>query len=208
MLKLKNNKNSKEGKTMRYLASLILALAVAIFIAGCGGGPKERIAVPESPAPAWVNTPPTAVDAIYAVGAANVGANPVLARNKAADAARQELGRIIQTKVKSLLDNFMQEHQEFINNQGTITSEEFTRSVSRSVSQATLAGSQIVEFYYDKDNKIYYALAVLRKNDIVNEIMRSMNEAQRQKKTAFVEQKAEEALKILDKELEKWDLSK
>jgi hypothetical protein len=50
--------------------------------------------------------------------------------------------------------------------------------------------------------------AVLRKNDIVNEIMRTMNEAQRQKKTAFVEQKAEEALKILDKELEKWDLSK
>jgi hypothetical protein len=192
---------------MRYLASLILAVAVAILIVGCGG-PKERVAVPESSAPAWVNTPPTAVDAIYAVGAANVGANPVLARNKAADAARQELGRIIQTKVKSLLDNFMQEHQEFINNQGTITSEEFTRSVSRSVSQATLAGSQIVEFYYDKDNKIYYALAVLRKNDIVNEIMRTMNEAQRQKKTAFVEQKAEEALKILDKELEKWDLSK
>ncbi len=192
---------------MRYFSSLILVVAVAIFIVGCGGA-KERVAVPESPAPAWVNTPPTAVDAIYAVGAANVGANPVLARNKAADAARQELGRIIQTKVKSLLDNFMQEHQEFINNQGTITSEEFTRSVSRSVSQATLAGSQIVEFYYDKDNKIYYALAVLRKNDIVNEIMRTMNEAQRQKKTAFVEQKAEEALKILDKELEKWDLSK
>ncbi|MFN3135485.1 MAG: LPP20 family lipoprotein [Candidatus Kryptonium sp.] len=191
---------------MRYLTPLILIFAVALFVAGCGGA-KERVAVPEA-APAWVNTPPTAVDAIYAVGAANVGANPVLARNKAADAARQELGRIIQVKVKSLLDNFMQEHQEFINTQGTVTSEEFTRSVSRSVSQATLAGSQIVEYYYDKDNKIYYALAVLRKNDIVNEIMRSMNEAQRQKKTAFVEMKADEALKLLDKELEKWDLSK
>ncbi len=191
---------------MRYLASLTLILLVAFVLIGCGGG--ERVAVPGPKAPEWVNTPPTAVDAIYAVGAANVGANPVLARNKAADAARQELGRIIQVKVKSLLDNFMQEHQEFVNNQGTITSEEFTRSVSRSVSQATLAGSQIVELYYDRDNKIYYALAVLRKNDIVNEIVRSMNEAQRQKKTAFVEQKAEEALKLLDKELEKWDLSK
>lgn len=192
---------------MRYLFSLTLTLLVGFALVGCGGG-GERTAVPGPPAPEWINNPPTAVDAIYAVGAANVGANPVLARNKAADAARQELGRIIQVKVKSLLDNFMQEHQEFINNQGTVTSEEFTRSVSRSVSQATLAGSQIVEFYYDKDNKIYYALAVLRKNDIVNEIVRSMNEAQRQKKTAFVEQKAEEALKLLDKELEKWDLSK
>lgn len=197
----------KEEKIMRYIFSTIAILSFAILIVGCGG-PKERTAIPESAAPAWVNNPPTAVDAIYAVGAANVGANPVLARNKAADAARQELGRIIQVKVKSLLDNFMQEHQEFVNNQGTITSEEFTRSVSRSVSQATLAGSQIVEFYYDKDNRVYYALAVLRKNDIVNEIMRTMNEAQRQKKTAFVEMKADEALKLLDKELEKWDLSK
>lgn len=191
---------------MRYLASLTLILLVGFVLIGCGGG--ERSVSPGPKAPEWVNNPPTAVDAIYAVGAANVGANPVLARNKAADAARQELGRIIQVKVKSLLDNFMQEHQEFVNNQGTITSEEFTRSVSRSVSQATLAGSQIVEFYYDKDSKIYYALAVLRKNDIVNEIVKNINEAQRQKKTAFVEQKADEALKLLDKELEKWDLSK
>ena len=144
---------------MRYLTPLILIFAVALFVAGCGGA-KERVAVPEA-APAWVNTPPTAVDAIYAVGAANVGANPVLARNKAADAARQELGRIIQVKVKSLLDNFMQEHQEFVNNQGTITSEEFTRSVSRSVSQATLAGSQIVELSKRPLNLYYHQRQIL-----------------------------------------------
>lgn len=185
------------------LVAALLLFMVSLMTVGCGS--SQQTAAPPAPqAPEWVTKPPRDSSAIYGVGIANIGANVVLARQKAEDAARQEIAKVIDTRVKNMMDRFMQEHQDMINTASS-TSVEFTRSVSRSVSQATLSGCQIQEVWQDKDNRIMYALAIITKTDIVKQI-KSNVAAQRQ--AAFLEQKTDDALKAMDKALDNWDVTK
>jgi hypothetical protein len=185
------------------LVGAMIVLLVGMMFTGCGS--SQQTAAPPAPqAPEWVTKPPRDSNAIYGVGIANVGVNVVLARQKAEDAARQEIAKVMDTRVKSMMDRFMQEHQDLVN-AASSTSVEFTRSVSRSVSQATLSGCQIQEVWQDKDNKIMYALAIITKTDIVKQV-KSNVAAQRQ--AAFLEQKTDDALKAMDKALENWDPNK
>ena len=185
-----------------FLAAITILL-FGVFVGGCGS--SQQTAAPPAPlAPEWVTKPPRDSSAIYGVGIANVGANVVLARQKAEDAARQEIAKVIDTRVKNMMDRFMQEHQDLIN-AASSSSVEFTRSVSRSVSQATLSGCQIQEVWQDRDNRIMYALGVITRTDLVKQV-KSNVAAQRQ--AAFLEQKTDDALKAMDKALENWDVSK
>ena len=187
----------------KYLPTIIVITMMGIALIGCGGS-SQTAAPPAPQAPEWVTRPPKAVDAIYGVGIANVGPNVVLARQKAEDAARQEIAKVIDTRVKNMMDRFMQEHQDLINTASS-TSVEFTRTVSRSVSQASLSGVQIEEVWQDVPNKIIYAKAVITKTDVVQQVK---NNAAAQKQATFLEQKTDEALKTLDKALENWDVNK
>ena len=187
----------------RIFTMTFTVLSILAAFAGCGGS-SQTAAPPPPEAPEWVTKPPKAVDAIYGVGIANVGPNAVLARQKAEDAARQEIAKVIDTRVKNMMDRFMQEHQDLVNTESS-TSVEFTRSVSRSVSQASLAGAQIEEVWQDNPNKIIYAKAVITKTDIVKQVK---SNAEAQKQAAFLEKKTDDALKTLDKALENWDVNK
>ena len=196
----------KEVETMfSKISILVVVLVAAALLLSCGG---QRTAIPSGKdAPVWVVKTPEESDAIYAVGAANIGTNPVLARDKAADAARQELGRRIETKVKSMLDNFMTEHADLIDSEGNVSSSEFTRSVSRTVSNATLVGSRIESYWHDQSNRIYYALGIISLNDVANQLLSKTSSAAREKKAAFLEEKTNEALELLNKEIQNWDAS-
>ena len=191
------------GCMKNILVSVLLFAVIGTMLIGCGSS-QQTSAPPAPQAPEWVTRPPRDSNAIYGVGIANVGANVVLARQKAEDAARQEIAKIMDTRVKNMMDRFMQEHQDMINTASS-TSVEFTRSVSRSVSQATLSGCQIQEVWHDRDNKIMYALAIITKTDIVKQV-KSNVAAQRQ--AAFLEQKTDDALKAMDKALDNWDVNK
>ncbi len=182
--------------------SLAVAALFALMIVGCS---SQQVTTPDKKAPEWVTGKlPGAPDAIYARGQGNMGANPVMARKRAEDDARQELGRTIESRVKNMMDQFVNDHQDFINTSNS-ASTSFSKSVSRSVSQATLVGSQIEEVWDDAGNKIIHALAIIRKTDLVNQIKAK---AKDESPNALTEKKADEALKMLDKELEKWDLTK
>ena len=191
------------GRMKNILVAALVFILVGTMLFGCGSS-QQTSAPPAPQAPEWVTKPPRDSNAIYGVGIANIGANVVLARQKAEDAARQEIAKVIDTRVKNMMDRFMQEHQDMIN-AASSTSVEFTRSVSRSVSQATLSGCQVQEVWHDRDNKIMYALAIITKTDIVKQV-KSNVAAQRQ--AAFLEQKTDDALKAMDKALDNWDVNK
>ena len=181
---------------------LPLILLVTMLAINCG---SSSTTTPGKEKPVWVDGPLlTSVDAIYAHGQANVGPNPVSARKKAEDDARQELGKTIEIKTKSLMDQFTMEHQDFVNTENT-ASVEYSRRVSRSVSQAELVGVQIQEVWQDDKNNVFHALAVINKNDLVGQIKAK---AKQEATGSLLEQKTDEALKMLDKELEKWDMTK
>ncbi len=185
------------------IGSASLLFMIGLLFIGCGSS-QQSAAPPAPQAPEWVTKPPRDSSAIYGVGVANIGANVVLAREKAEDNARQEIAKVIDTRVKNMMDRFMQEHQDMIN-AASSTSVEFTRSVSRSVSQASLSGCQIQEVWQDKENRIMYALAIITKTDIVKQV-KSNVAAQQQ--SAFLEQKTDDALKAMDKALENWDVTR
>ena len=103
-----------------------------------------------------------------------------------------------------MMDRFMQEHQDLVNAESS-TSSEFTQTVSRSVSQASLSGCQIEEVWHDVPNKIIYAKAIISKDNIVKQVK---DNAAANRQAALLEAKKDEALKKLDDALKNWDVSK
>lgn len=183
---------------------------VVIFLIGCASQKPaiQPSAPPVEKAPSWVLKTPSAKDSLFAVGVATEHGSVPIVRKNAANAARVEMAQVIETKVKALFDGFMKEHADLLDKDAPSTSEEFSRTVTRLATDATLVGSQIVEYYWDKAGKLYYARAMIPKNSLAAEIKAQTEELARQRKTAFAEEKLDDALKMMDGALKDWDVSK
>jgi putative lipase involved disintegration of autophagic bodies len=92
--------------------------------------------------PDWFLNPPIADDIIYATGYAKKKSMQ-LALDSATDWARQEISRIIQTKVSTMTKQFLEEAG--VDNNSQLT--EFSSVVSKSIASNTLSGSKIKERY-------------------------------------------------------------
>ncbi|MCX5859053.1 MAG: hypothetical protein NT056_04050 [Proteobacteria bacterium] len=173
------------------------AFTASLFLAGCAGGPAK---------PDWIIKgsgafPGDQGGALYGVGIAAKSPNIAMQRQKADSRARQELGRVINTYVASFMKDFMEEHQDFVDKEGS-GSDEFTSIVSKTVSEATLVGSQIIDHFNDSDGTLY-ALGKLAVDDVLNQIKSKTQEALKEKKRAILEAKTNEMLNTLDDELKK-----
>lgn len=86
------------------LSMLVMAGCVHSQAAGHTAPPGEVVrGKPATPAPAWVNNPPEANDAVYAVGVSGPTFYPEDSAKYAAQNARAELGRTISSTVTSAL---------------------------------------------------------------------------------------------------------
>lgn len=181
----------------------LFGMIVAMIFAGCS--PSAQTVSPFAPsAPGWVMKSPTESNALYGVGIANLGENVILSRQRAEDAARQDIAKAVDMCVKNMMDRFMREHQDVIN-PASQTAVDFPQSVSRSVSQAARTGCEIHEVWQDRDNNIMYVLAMMTKTEIVKQVK---NNVAAQREATFLEQKTGDALKAMDAALEGWDLTK
>ncbi|MFQ5751795.1 MAG: hypothetical protein ACE5HI_07345, partial [bacterium] len=159
-------------------------------------------------APSWITVTPVSVDTLFAVGVANERGNIPISRKNAANAARVEMAQVLETKVKALFDGFMKEHADLIDPEAPATSEEFSRTVTRLATDATLVGSQISVYWWDKANKLYYALAMVSRNSVADQIRLQTEDLIRKRKAAFAEENLDEALERMDEALRNWDVSK
>ena len=165
--------------------------------------------------PKWVNgNLPNSPDELYAVGMVTAGSNKILTQRRAEDDARQELGKLMNLKVTSIMETFYKESTDMLEKEG-ISSTEMTSYVTKSVSEAILKGVEIVDKYFDEDEEICYTLAKMKKEYIVPEIKKVvdvvLNNDSEQKKIKTAITSEETKLKLnqkLDDELEKWDLTK
>lgn len=165
--------------------------------------------------PNWVNgSLPVSSNELYAVGMVNIGSNKILSQRRSENDARQELGKLMNTKVMSVMESFYKESSDILESEG-ISSTEMTTYVTKSVSEAVLIGVEIVDKYIDEDENIYYTLAKMKKEDVVPEIKKVVNvvlsDDSDQNISATAVTGDETKLKLnqtLDDELEKWDLSK
>lgn len=194
---------------MLRLGKIILLSSIALLIGGCASQkPDIRTELKPNEPPPWIGKTPMAEDTLFAVGVVTEHGSIPIARKNAANAARVEMAQVIETKVKALFDGFMKEHADMLDPNAPSTSEEFSRTVTRLATDATLVGSQVLEYYWDEPHKLYYALVMVQKNSLASEINKQTEDLARQRKAAFAEDKLDDALKMLDDALQNWDTSK
>lgn len=168
------------------------------LLAGCG---------PSNKAPDWVSRgsgvfPGDKGQALYAVGTAGFEQNPTLQSRLAKNDARVELASQMQVYVASLMKDFMQAHKDYAdpNNSSSI---QFTQSVSKSITEATLTGSTQIEAWTDPATKTYYVLLTMPLRDALKQSQTPMMAAARAQAAEVFKEKADAALKELDAEIQK-----
>lgn len=191
---------------------LMFSLVVTLILAlgACGGdveddGPEEDTSSTAdgdagSDYPDWFLNPPSAEDALYAIGVARKD-NPQLALDTATARARNEIARIVRVKVSTMTKDFMEEAGV----SGESKSTEFTQVVSKQIADNTLSGSTRDKVHVDKttDPDTFYVLVKLNLADMSGSIEQIM----RDNAAAYARLQAKKGFDELEKELKKLNSS-
>lgn len=179
----------------------LLAITSLIFVLSCGGAPVKP------GAPDWVNKGSGAFPGdqgvvMYGVGVTGKSPNIKMMRTKSHNDARVQMAAAMETYVASFIKDFMQEHMDYMDPKSS-GSQEFTSAVSKSVTEATLVGAEIVDHYNDPDGNMYSLCRMPLDSSFLKNFSNRAAEAIRERKAAVLEGKANQMLEDLDKELEK-----
>jgi len=192
---------------MKKVALFLFALfACAAIMASCGGddggGKSDGAADPyaKCPKPAWVDTP-NMEGGLTATGIGRSHGGKGKAREKAVNAARTELARILRTKVQAMTDRFFQETEDMMQPDHS-TAIDFTRDVSRQLTDATLRGSRAMQYWTDCTTGEEYALVGLDTAAVLAEAKKA-SRAAAEAKALFIENKANEAIEKMDEAIDK-----
>lgn len=186
------------GKKNRQWMGIGLGIMGVAFIAACAGAP---------PKPDWVDKgsgafPGDRGTALYGVGVASKSPNVAMTRTRSENRGRAELAKVIETYIASFVKDFMQEHKDYMDPEAS-GSQEFTSAVSKSVAEATLVGSQIVDHWTDNEGNLYSLATLPLDNKFLEAFAGKAKESLRERKAQILENKANEMLKQLDEELAK-----
>lgn len=140
--------------------------------------------------------------ALYAVGMADYDANERMQRKVAGQDARVELANQMQVYVASMVKDFMQSHKDFAD-PSNASSIAFTSAVSKSITESTLYGSQMIDSWRGCDGKKMYMLFTMPVGEALNQAKASVMAKAREKAAETFKAKADEALKELDAEIDK-----
>ena len=173
-------------QTVKYIG---LVLLTALLLLSCASTDKVDV----DQIPDFYLNPPSAEDAIYGVGDAQMSSLST-SRTMALSRARDDIARQVEVMVKNAITDYAQEAGEGDNKQ-TI---EFVETVSRQIVEVTLQGLKTKEVSVAEDGTVY-ALVEYSMNSFKEE---AANTFERNEAAAFAEFKATEALKFLDAELE------
>jgi hypothetical protein len=192
---------------MRFLnGGLLIAL---ISVIGCGGGSKASKS--EDKLPKWVNKPGLYEDAILAAGIGE-GLSEQKAKSQAELSGRKKIAETIQSQIKSLTTNFIEEASTTTEKGSESAAQEYFQEISQSLTNVTLNGAVVEEYWpplgMKEGNKIkFYAKVVLKKNSLVDAFRKQVQDDAAAKKIKGVKASADDALKALDKAIAKWEAS-
>jgi hypothetical protein len=140
-------------------------VGVIPLVVGCAHtDPMKEPAKPVSqmPRPAWVDKGsgayPGEKSKIFAVGIAPAGVDDEsLARETADDDGRVQLQRVFEVYIAALMERY--KRSTTVGGQGK--TENDVKSVSRSLTEGTLHGSQISDHWHSPQNNTWYSLVVI-----------------------------------------------
>jgi len=183
---------------MRKVVVLAICVFLALALVNCAGkAPMAKIAdVPE-----WYVNPPQAEDAFYDAGGALL-VDMELAKKAADASARDAIATTIDTKVSTMLKNFMQQSGMGQDAEAL----KFVSNVSKQVSDVSLRGCKIVKREIKIEGSSYhaYSLAEYSLKSLIQETL----DVARKEKALYNEAKANLGFEELEKEIQKLKTSK
>lgn len=206
--------NFKEGDNMRKttLMCVVGALAMVAMTAGCAEQkPIGDIAIQDvKDAPKWITNKGAAFSGerrvLYGVGSSTGVAHSTLRRQAAEAQARKDIALTLQVYVAGLQKQFMA--STTAGAMDKVSEEQHIQDTMKQVTNATLTGVDIVEYWEYRPGKEAYALARLDIERIAK-VMEGMASASSQykeldeKMREFVRKNADKAHDELNQELQK-----
>jgi hypothetical protein len=188
----------------RYLSVVVCAMVLA----GCAGGSSTT---KEDKLPKWISKPGLYEDAIVAAGIGE-GLTEQKAKSQAELSGRKKIAETIQSQIKSLTTNFMEEAATTTEKGSESAAQEYFQEITQSLTNVTLNGAMIEEYWppmgEKTGNKIkFYAKTVLKKNELIDAFKKQVQDDVASKKIKGVKASADDALKALDKAIDKWEKS-
>jgi len=177
------------------------AIVLTIGFVGCGG---QKEAIPTKGRPGWIDKGGGFFTgdrgrAFYGVGAASNISTVSLRRNTADAQARVDLARAFKTRIENLVKIYT------ASTVGGVIPRESTEQdiieVTKAFTKMDLSGAQIIDRYYDVQEKTQYALAMLDANTFKDQITQ-MKELSQQAQEA-IRANAEAAFEELEQEVTK-----
>ncbi len=189
---------------LRYVSLVVCAL----YLAGCAGGSASK---KEDKLPKWISKPGLYEDAIMAAGIGE-GLTEQKAKSQAELSGRKKIAETIQSQIKSLTTNFMEEAATTTDKGSESASQEYFQEITQSLTNVTLNGAMIEEYWppmgEKTGNKIkFYAKVVLKKSQLIDAFKKQVQDDVASKKIKGVKASADDALKALDKAIDKWEKS-
>lgn len=176
------------------------------FVFSCAGGSKTTEKQPD-----WITKFGLYENVIMAVGIGD-GLNERIAKDKAALDGRKKIAESLQTQIKSLTTNFVEEAGTIGETSSESVAQEYFQEITQSLTNVTVNGSVVEEYWpplgMTEGNKVkFYAKVTLKKNVLVDEFRKKIQEDAANKKIKSVKASADDALKALDNAIMKWEKS-
>jgi hypothetical protein len=172
---------------------VIVAMIVAVIAAGCVSTGADGAEQPE-----WVRKPPKDADVHYFIGVGREAQTETAKRGTARADALVQLSQWKESKVASSLKDYVQEAGTVGNTQAL---QDFEQAVVAKA-KANTSGFKEVESWVDRNGN-YRILYSYPNSDLKNDFKSTANTFVRNQAAAFAEFKADEAYRLLEKELEK-----
>jgi hypothetical protein len=150
------------GKNCFSFAGIVLVLFISMLFMSCSSsGPSKSPAEKE-----WVTKGGGFYSgdrgkAFYGVGISNPGEAPAARRASSELRARADIARTFKTKIADLTKAYLRAVSGSSAQGDASTNESVTEQVTKAFTQMDLSGSAIIDHWYDSNEKVEYALAVM-----------------------------------------------
>ena len=177
-------------RSVRVLGSV--AVVLGLILVACGG-PSQL--TPTKGRPGWIDKGGGFFSgdqgrAFYGVGAASNISNPSLRRTAADAQARADIARVFKSKIANLVKVYVQSTSGGGNAASVQEStEQFARETTTAFTSMDLSGSQIVDRYFDQEERTQYSLVVMNMESFTDQVsqMAALGAKARQAITANAE---------------------
>jgi len=193
----------------RYLWFAFVALvSIAVLNTDAMAQKKKKKKKKDGP-PEWTYKPGLYEDVIIAAGIGE-GFSEMKAKSQAEQNGRKKIAEALETEVKSLTTNFMEEASTTTEEGSSGAAQEYFQEITQTMTKQTLSGSFIEEYWPPLGEKNgskvkFYAKVVLKKSAVIDAYKKQIQEDVAQKKIKSVKASADDALSALDKAIAKWE---